>query len=131
MGTPIITMKLSALVSIAVALVAAQPALSEEHLRGVVTGDHPMPSPALPRGNKGDETCGCYDITKHKCKCKDSVCSKNSCEKQDDEHFWTGGCSCGCPGKEVGKDCPEKPPHVEEGEDVDIAKRAAAAAVNQ
>merc|ERR1711897_85418 len=51
-------------------------------------------------------------------------CSKNSCEKQDDEHFWTGGCSCGCPGKEVGKYCPEKPPHLEE--DVDAVAHVVA-----
>merc|ERR1739848_603215 len=37
------------------------------------------------------------------------------------------GCSCGCDGLEVGDDCPEKPPHLEE-DDADV-KRAAAAAV--
>merc|ERR1711862_961681 len=106
--------KLCALLSVAVALIAVHPGMGEEQLRGAASLEAAATGAVVwpMAGASGDESCGCYDISKHKCKCKSSVCSKKSCQNQGSDFHWTGGCSCGCDGLVVGKDCPEKPPHL-------------------
>merc|ERR1739848_718172 len=95
-----------------------------------------MPSPDGPQGKEGDGLAAATTWTSTSAAARRMCAPRRGARinmdawsflTKDQQYYWTGGCSCGCDGLNVGDDCPEKPPHLEE-DDADV-KRAAAAAV--